>query len=195
MTHWATRLTLIATLAAGAALSVTGCTRTGDKPVVHVRNDLDPLFENLETQTTGFSVGRAPTGKRVYVFFDPQCGHCAQLWRNSQAVLEEAKFTWLPVGMLNPNSVGQGATILAAENPAQTMDQHEALLAKGEGGVQIDKVALGKFAQAIKTNSELFQVMRGSQVPFLLYRSASGKIYNVSAALNTAQIQELLASE
>jgi thiol:disulfide interchange protein DsbG len=50
----------------------------------------------------------------VYVFFDAQCPHCAALWVAAKPLKSQAKFVWIPVGILNAASTSQGATLLAA---------------------------------------------------------------------------------
>ncbi len=73
--------------------------------------------------------------RRVFVFFDPQCPHCSALWVAAKPLKSQARFIWIPVGLLNPTSSVQGAAILAAADPVTAMDQHEASMTDKKGGI------------------------------------------------------------
>ena len=49
----------------------------------------------------------------IYVFFDPQCPHCAALWENIKPLKSQVRLVWIPVGLIGEKSVAQGAAILA----------------------------------------------------------------------------------
>ena len=71
----------------------------------------------------------------VYVLFDPQCPHCAALWESAQPLHRQTRFVWLPVALLNAKSLPQGAAIMTAANPAETMNTHERELLANGGGI------------------------------------------------------------
>ncbi len=89
----------------------------------------------IATQAKGFTLGSEMSVRRVFVFFDPQCPHCAALWKAAQPLKSQARFVWIPVGLLNPTSSVQGAALLAAADPVALMDQHEASMAAKQGGI------------------------------------------------------------
>lgn len=184
-----------AALCAVAASAAAACTPAGGsaQETTQSRGELAALYDQIGANATGFTVGRAPTGKTVHVFFDPQCTYCAQLWRQSKDHWEHARFTWIPVARLRPVSLGQGATILAGTTPAEVMDEHEALMSAGGSGIAADAAAVSKYGQAIGLNTELHQVMKGDTVPFILYRSPSGTVHTAIGALTHEQIGALLA--
>jgi thiol:disulfide interchange protein DsbG len=73
--------------------------------------------------------------RTVYIFFDAQCPHCAMLWESAKPLKSQAKFVWIPVGLLNAASTAQGATLLAAGDPVAAMDEHETSMRAGRGGI------------------------------------------------------------
>lgn len=89
----------------------------------------------IAAEAKGFTVGSEMSVRRVFVFFDPQCPHCAALWQAAKPLKSQARFIWIPVGLLNPTSSVQGAALLAAADPVAAMDQHEASMAAKQGGI------------------------------------------------------------
>ena len=79
-------------------------------------------------------MGPVMAANTVYVFFDTTCPHCAELWNASQPLLGKLKMVWMPIGLLRPSSLPQGATILAGADPGKGMTQNVArALARGRG--------------------------------------------------------------
>jgi len=58
----------------------------------------------VEAEARGFTVGSPMSARTVYVFFDPQCSHCAALWLSAKPLKSQAKFVWIPVSLLNKTS-------------------------------------------------------------------------------------------
>lgn len=91
--------------------------------------------EAIAAEAKGFTVGSEMSVRRVFVFFDPQCPHCAALWTAAKPLKSQTRFIWIPVGLLNPTSTVQGAAILASTDPVAAMDQHEASMTARQGGI------------------------------------------------------------
>jgi thiol:disulfide interchange protein DsbG len=147
-------------------------------------------METIASQAQGFSVGPAMSAKVAYVFFDPQCPHCAALWAASRP-LKAARFVWLPVSIINANSTLQGAAILAAPDPVVAMDGHEASLRDKRGGIlpQGDNTAQ---KEAVKRNTELFNKYKFQSVPVIVTKNASGAVVKREGALPTDALAAFL---
>jgi thiol:disulfide interchange protein DsbG len=78
----------------------------------------------IEAEAHGITVGSAMSARTVYVFFDPQCPHCAALWQSAKPLKSQAKFVWIPVKLLNNTSHTQGAALLAAKDPVAALDDN-----------------------------------------------------------------------
>src|SRR5690606_340940 len=89
----------------------------------------------IAAEARGFAVGSAVSARTVYVFFDAQCPHCTALWEAAKPLKTQARFVWIPVGILNPSSTAQGATLLAAKDPVAAMNEHEASMKAQAGGI------------------------------------------------------------
>lgn len=161
-------------IAAASALALSGCNdfiRTWHTP----RGDADTAYKRLSTEGQGFAVGRADAPQTVYVLFDPQCGHCGTLWRNSQKLptADHVKFVWLPVAAIRRNSILQGATILASSDPIKTMSEHEELLRAKKGGITATSAPDAQLRSVID-NTRIAQSLGIDQVPYLATRRADG---------------------
>jgi len=141
---------------------------------------------------SGFVVGQATAARTLLVFFDPQCSHCATLWNAAKPLRNRIRMVWMPVAFLAPPSGPQGAMMLAANDGAALMDEHETLLASGRGGL----TAVGAPAaqlEKIKANTALLQTLQATSVPHLVYRAGAGGPYGQrSGGAATAVLERMM---
>ena len=145
----------------------------------------------IEAEAHGITVGSTMSARTVYVFFDPQCPHCAALWQAAKPLKPQAKFVWLPVRLLGEASKTQGAGILAAKDPVAAMDEHEtAVLANQKSDVP----GAGEAQKAtVKKNTDLFNRFGFQSVPSIVAQNAqSGALVSHEGALPTADLAALL---
>ncbi|MEX3984098.1 DsbC family protein [Paraburkholderia sp. EG287A] len=117
----------------------------------------------------GFTVGNPKAERTVYVMFDPQCPHCGEVWQSTHRLWREAKFVWIPVGLINADSALQGAAILASPTPIGTMESQEQLLASDAGGLQVkNQILPADIKAAVQANSMLLASFGAVQVPFIV---------------------------
>ena len=73
------------------------------------------------------------------------------------------------------------------------MNQHESLLASGQGGLAVPGPANPELLAKIKANTELWQSLKAGSVPHLVYRIGVDGPYGVqSGGMPTAQLAQLL---
>ncbi len=146
----------------------------------------------IAAEAKGFTVGSEMSVRRVFVFFDPQCPHCAALWQAAKPLKSQARFIWIPVGLLNPTSSVQGAALLAAADPIAAMDQHEASLTAKQGGI----VASGDVeAQKalVAANTALFNRYGFGGVPAVVAKHAvTGELVVKEGSMPTAMLATVL---
>lgn len=141
----------------------------------------------------GFTVGALMAANTVYVFFDTTCPHCAELWSASQPLLNRLKMVWMPIGLLRPQSGPQGATILAAPDPAKAMTENEASVMARGGGISVPASLPDDIVQKVKENTELFRQLQADSVPLIVYRNAQSGQHGMHAgALDTAGLSALV---
>jgi thiol:disulfide interchange protein DsbG len=142
----------------------------------------------IEAEAKGFTVGPTMSARTIYVFFDPQCPHCAALWQSSKPLKSQAKFVWIPVALIGDASVGQGATILAAADPIAKMEENEASVLAKTGGIS----AAGNIdaqKEAVKKNTALFNRFGFEAVPTIVALHAqTGALVTNEGALPTPEL-------
>jgi thiol:disulfide interchange protein DsbG len=172
--------------AAAAAFALAACKDSpagGDgKPAGGEAVSLD----TIAAQAQGFSVGPAMATRVAYVFFDPQCPHCAALWESAKP-LKQVRFVWLPVGLLGPASGKQGAAILAAPDPAAAMEAHERSMAAKQGGITAMGVPSDKEA-AVAANGKLMDRYGFASVPVIVTKGAGGQPAVREGSMPTADL-------
>ena len=146
----------------------------------------------VAADATGFSVGSPMSARTVYVFFDAQCPHCGALWEAAKPLKSQARFVWIPVGILNPSSTAQGASLLAANDPVAAMDAHEASLLARQGGLTAASASDEQKA-VIAKNTVLFNRFGFASIPTIVALNAqTGALVTQEGAMPTAALATLL---
>ena len=183
------RLFLLSSLA--AALVLAGCKDASHSgataPAAPAQAAAPVSVEAISAEAQGFSVGPAMSARTVYVFFDAQCPHCAALWQAAKPLKSQARFVWIPVGLLNKTSTTQGAAILAATDPVAAMDQHEASMAEKKGGIGDSGGDAQK--QAVGRNTQLMNKFGFASIPTIVAKHAqTGELVVIDGAMPTAAL-------
>jgi thiol:disulfide interchange protein DsbG len=147
----------------------------------------------LATQGHGFATGPVMAANTVYVFFDSTCPHCAHQWDEAKPLLGKLKVVWIPVGILRPVSLTQGATILAAPKPAVAMTENEARVMTHLGGIPVPANVPEDAIAKVKANTALFEKTGVDSVPLVIWRHARTGVYgSQTGAVETAQLAALV---
>jgi thiol:disulfide interchange protein DsbG len=146
----------------------------------------------IQADAKGFTLGATMAARTVYVFFDPQCPHCAELWQSVKPLKSQAKFIWIPVGLISKASIAQGSTILAAKDPVAAMDQHEAAILNKQGGIGVSGDVDSQKA-AIEKNTALFNRFGFQGVPTIVALNAqTGALVTNEGSMPTLALANLL---
>lgn len=183
---------LMLTAAASATL-LAACGKETATPAGRPAAEAKPVsIDTIAAQAKGFSVGSSMASRVVYVFFDAQCPHCAALWDASRPLRSQARFVWIPVGLINEKSFAQGAAILGAPDPAAAMDQHEAALRAQQGGISAMGVAdAGR--DAVKRNTDLMNSFGFGGVPTTVSKDPqTGEVKTMEGSMPTATLAKRL---
>ena len=150
---------------------------------------IDQAHATVGAEGKGFTVGALMSANPVYVLFDPQCPHCGHLWNSSLPLHNKVKFVWLPVAIINAKSLPQGAALMQAANPLETMTQHEQALLAGQGGMSAASSVPDDIANAIKTNTALLNRLGADSVPFIVARHPqSGQVITRTGSMATQDL-------
>ena len=146
----------------------------------------------LETEAKGFVVGAPMSVRAVYVFFDPQCPHCAALWESAKPLKPQAKFIWIPVALLNKTSEAQGAALLASKDPVAAMDEHEASMAAKKGGISAMGDLDAQRAIVVK-NTGMLNRFGFASIPTIVAKNAqTGALVTHEGAMPTPELAKFL---
>jgi thiol:disulfide interchange protein DsbG len=181
----------VAALVAGALLS--GCNNSAGPSAGGQDAAKSPVtVAAIQAEAKGFTVGAPMSARTVYVFFDPQCPHCAVLWQSAKPLKSQAKFIWIPVGLIGKASIAQGATILAAKDPIAVMEENEASIMNKQGGISASGDADSQ-KPAIEKNTALLNRFGFAAVPTIVALNAqTGALVTNEGALPTAALANLL---
>lgn len=163
-------------------------------PQNNARQEAPISVESVATNTAGFSAGNLLSTRKVYVFFDPQCPHCGELWRASKPLFSTVHFIWIPVALLTPDrSAEQGAALLGSKDAISTMDAHEALLESRKGGLDVASGAIPESAmRQVGVNTEFFRRLNLTSVPFVVFQGKSGETKVFEGSLTTQALESEL---
>lgn len=146
----------------------------------------------IAAEASGFTMGSAISARTVYVFFDPQCPHCAALWGAAKPLKSQAKFVWIPVALMNKTSEGQGAALLAAQNPVAAMDGHEASMTAQKGGI-VPAGNLDAQKALVAKNTELMKRFGFASIPTIVAQHAqTGALVTQEGSVPTPVLAKLL---
>lgn len=146
----------------------------------------------IAAEAKGFEVGSPMSARTVYVFFDAQCSHCGALWNAAKPLKSQAKFVWIPVGLLNLSSTAQGATLLAAKNPVAAMDEHETSLLAKQGGISAGS-NLETQRSSVTRNTELMNRFGFASTPTVVgVHAQTGAVVTQEGSLSTSALASLL---
>lgn len=148
-------------------------------------------LDAIGKEAKGFSVGSMMAAHTAYVFFDPQCPHCGRLWEEAKPLKPYAHFVWIPVALLDDKSAPEGAAILAAADPVAAMDQHEASMRAGQGGIDVAG-ATQALKDAVKHNTDLMNRYSFTGVPTIVSKGANGQVITLEGEMPTAMLAQKL---
>ena len=185
-------LRILSAALVAASLLLAGCKDTpGSGPTAKAASTPVSIAA-IAADAKGFTVGAPMSTRTVYVFFDPQCPHCNELWKAAKPLKSQAKFVWIPVGLINPSSTAQGATLLAAANPITVMEEHEVSMDAKRGGISAGSDIEAQKAVVAK-NTALFTSFGFSSVPSLVGTHAqTGALVTREGAMPTAALASVL---
>jgi thiol:disulfide interchange protein DsbG len=174
-----------------ASLALAGCKDAPGNATV--KAEPTPVsIAAIAAEAKGFTVGTPMSARTVYVFFDPQCPHCAVLWQAAKPLKSQTKFVWIPVGIINPSSTAQGATLLAAKDPVALMDEHENSMLAKRGGISAGSDIDAQKAVVAK-NTELMNRFGFTSIPSIVAMHAqTGAQVSREGGLPTAELAAFL---
>lgn len=141
------------------------------------------LWSDLE-RTHWIGDGKPDAPQIAYVFTDPNCPYCNQLWRDARPLVQsgQLQLRHILVGILRPSSEGKAAAILAAKAPEQALASHALAYADAHGknpdtlGVAaLQRIPLSA-RDALANNLSLMNSMGLRATPATIWKNAQGVV-------------------
>lgn len=156
-------------------------------------NHADPVAVVIKEAPTaaGFSEGQA-SAPVVYVFFDPNCAGCHFLYESLRSFVTEGKVQvrWIPVGIVDPTSLGKAAAILQSHNPVAALAYNEKHYAIEDGGIA-ETIPTARVRRELLENSALLGQLPLAVVPTMLFLSSSGQPMLIQGALSPLALRRV----
>jgi thiol:disulfide interchange protein DsbG len=112
--------------------------------------------------------GAKSSARVVYVFTDPNCPFCNDLWKATRtARAPEVQIRYLLVAVINAESRGKDAAILESADPAAAYEKHERNYDKG--GIAPKTTWQPATGETLSTNEALMQALHIYGTPGLVY--------------------------
>ncbi|MGA9853070.1 MAG: thiol:disulfide interchange protein DsbG [Gammaproteobacteria bacterium] len=152
---------------------------------------LDPALWGRLAQSAWFAEGTAKPERVVYMFTDTECPYCHKLWLAAQPYLRHGKVQMrnIIVAVIAPASLGRGAAVLTANDPAATMRRHE--LAFGHSPIKPLASVDQKIRMKIEANKTLMTSIGAFGTPVTLYRDKDGQIQMILGLPDKATMQAI----
>ena len=138
-------------------------------------------FMTMSRHLRSIAVGRG--SREVWVYFDPNCIFCNQLYESLKSSETRVRVHWIPVGFLKKDDSLKKATgILQAKNPGEALRENEDRFDTGseEGGYPVPEKIDPVVERSVATNTiGLGQATGELATPTIMYRGTDGKVHSV----------------
>ncbi|ONN67739.1 thiol:disulfide interchange protein DsbG [Herbaspirillum sp. VT-16-41] len=152
---------------------------------------MDGIWKRVE-KSHWVAEGSPSAPRTLYVFTDPNCPYCTQLWSETQPWVKAGKvqIRHILVGILTKTSPGKAAAILASGNPGKALTAHETayyearqkhapdgrkLDSDAQGIAPLDRVP-ANISQQLEENARMMLQLDLQATPALIWRDASDAI-------------------
>lgn len=141
------------------------------------------IWSDLE-RTHWIGDGKPDAPHIAYVFTDPNCPYCNQLWREARPWVQsgQLQLRHILVAVLRPSSEGKAAAILGAKSPEQALAGHAQAYADAHGknpdtlGIAaLPRIPLSA-RDALANNVSLMTAMGLRATPATIWKNAQGQV-------------------
>ena len=128
--------------------------------------------------------GKPDAPQIAYVFTDPNCPYCNQLWREARPLVQsgQLQLRHILVAVLRPSSEGKAAAILHAPSPEQALASHARAYADAPGKSP-DTLGIAPLARiplsardALANNLSLMNAMGLRATPATVWKNTEGQV-------------------
>ena len=148
------------------------------------------LMQRLD-RAQWIAAGAKGSTRVVYVFTDPNCPFCNDLWRAmGTARAPDVQLRYLLVAVINDESPGKDAAILEAPNPAAALEKHERNYAKG--GIAPKATLQPATRETISVNEALMSALHIFGTPGLVYLDEHNEVKVFAGMPDPGQLRTIV---
>ncbi|MFA9459915.1 thiol:disulfide interchange protein DsbG [Thiohalorhabdus methylotrophus] len=127
----------------------------------------------LEKEAHWIPAGAEEPERVIYVFTDPNCPYCHDLWKVTKPYYSEGlQVRHILVGILKPSSPAKAAAILSANDPAAALRRHEKNYE--DGGIAPAEDPAQLVRTQLENNQQLMRRFGARATPTVVYRDGDG---------------------
>ena len=150
------------------------------------------LMQRLE-RSHWIGSGAKSHARVVYVFTDPNCPYCNDLWKAMQAMRSpDVQVRYLLVAVIDADSRGKDAAILESSDPAATLDESERKFARG--GIAPKSTSQAATNATISANEALMTDLKIYGTPGLVYLDEHHELKVFAGMPNPEQLRMILGN-
>ena len=132
------------------------------------------VMQRLE-RSRWIASGAKSAGRVVYVFTDPNCPFCNDLWKAlKSARAPDVQVRYLLVAVIDEDSRAKDAAILESKDPAASLEEHERAYASG--GIAPKASSQPATRETIAVNEDLMRALHIYGTPGLVYLDERGEV-------------------
>lgn len=149
------------------------------------------MWQRLKS-STWIADGAADAPRIVYMFSDPNCPFCNMFWNQARPWVEagDVQLRHVMVGMLRPDSAGKSAALLAAKDPEEALNEHEAA-GKASTLKPIERIS-PKVNEQLEANLTLMGEMGASATPAIYYLDDEGRLQQQQGAPRPDSLKQIM---
>lgn len=155
----------------------------------------EPMSEDTWSQLEAsdwIGDGSQDAERVVYTFTDPNCPFCSRFWEQARPWVESGKvqLRHIMVGILREDSAGKSAAILAADDPAAALHEHETV-----DNLQVMDDIPAEISRQLQRNHELMVQLGARATPAIFYQDDQGRMQQQMGAPRPARLTEIMGPE
>lgn len=148
------------------------------------------LMQRLD-RAKWIATGAKSAQRVVYVFTDPDCPFCNDLWKAMQkARAPEVQIRYLLVAVIDADSKGKDVAILEAKDPVAAFEKSERNF--DHGGIAPKANPSPATAEVISFNGDLMGALHIFGTPGLVYMDQHGQVKVFAGMPDQAQLQTIV---
>jgi thiol:disulfide interchange protein DsbG len=148
------------------------------------------LMQRLD-RATWIQAGSKSTERVVYVFTDPDCPFCNDLWKAvATARAPDVQIRYLLVAVIDAESKGKDTAILESKDRAAAFEKNERNYARG--GIEPKATLLPATSETIATNGDLMAALHIFGTPGLVYMDEHGEVKVFAGMPDATQLRAIV---